>query len=147
MQHMMNTIIQYYHMQHFEGTYDNATDIPQPLPPLNDPTYHLRRPKTNPLGPIGLALHTLFHFGAAMDTELWIHTKNELPIDVLGLPHQMLDPILQATAARARTRAATTRTSHEGLNEVDTHVWKKARKGLSAIADRNLATSLVAGGV
>ena len=75
-----------------------------------------------------------------MDSDLWIHTKDELPIDVLGLPHQMLDPILQATAARARTRAATIRTSHEGLVEIDTQVWKKARNGLVAKADRNLAS-------
>ena len=82
-----------------------------------------------------------------MDADLWIHTKDEMPLDVVGLPHQMLDPMLQAAAARARTQAAPERTSHAGLAEIDTHVWKKARKGLRVHADRNLASSLAAGGV
>ena len=88
MRHIVQDIIRNYQAKNYEGTHREGLASTTPLPPLNDPTYHLHRPKSNPLGPIGLALHTLFHFGATMDTDLWIHSEGELPLDVIGLPHK-----------------------------------------------------------
>ena len=107
MQTMMRTILSYYHEQGCEGTMHAqcCIDSLSPSSPLNDPAYSLHKPKIQALGPIGLALHSLHGIGAAIDKEFVIHAKNEGPISVMELPHQMMEPLLQEVAARARTGA------------------------------------------
>ena len=103
----------------------------------------MRNDKHN--GPISLLLATCHDFGSVMDKNCIIHTKDELPIDILMLPYQMLGPMVKEVVANARTKAADPRTIHMGLEEIDKSVWRAALKYLPNENDKRFQQAIAAG--
>ena len=74
-----------------------------------------------PLGPLGLLIEMIIWNGLVIDQELRVWQSNEEPIDIVQMPIQSLKVMIQATAARARTRAEWSRGSTKaiGTREID----------------------------
>jgi len=72
-------------------------------------------------GPMGLLIESIIWHGLVIDQNLRIWQSNEEPIDLINMPIQSLKVMLQATAARARTRAEWCRGSSKTIatREID----------------------------
>ena len=79
------------------------------------------------MGPIGLLLNAIHRVGAAMDINTYyIHVQNELPIPILQIAHQMLNPLVQQLAIRSRTQhASLTRSAIPDVKELDHDIIAK----------------------
>ena len=92
----------------------------QPHPTTKDHDSNWRAQIT-PEGPIGLLIESIIWNGLVLDGEMRIWQSEEEPIDLIAFPFQKLKVALNATAARARTRAEWLRRNSKRMNvrEID----------------------------
>ncbi len=81
---------------------------------------------SNPVGPVGLLMHSVEQMGAKITPDLRIVKDNEADIDILHMPWQHLKKATVELAANKRAVDVTDQRSHlKGLNEIDNQIVKK----------------------
>ena len=102
--------------------YSRPTKYPceQPHPSTKDHDSNWRA-QIKPMGPVGLLIESIIWNGLVIDGEMRIWQSEEEPIDLIAYPFQRLKAALNATAARARTRAEWLRPNTKGIRvrEID----------------------------